>query len=245
MVGISEIKPNPQNPRVLNDGKFKKLVSSIKEFPKMMEIRPVVVDENNIILGGNMRYKACQKAGLKTIPIIRVEDLTQQQKEEFIIKDNLSYGEWDFDILSNEWDKEFLLDWGLDFPKSESDVPQMTDSKYTKKVEAPIYQITGPKPDVADLTELETYYKILGSIEEKGENIPEEIKFFLRLAATRHIKFDYSKCAEFYAHSEADVQRLMEELVLIIIDFDKAIELGYLRISEKLIGEYKNKPEKE
>jgi len=116
LVNINEVKPNPKNPRQIKSDKFKKLVKSIQEFPQMLELRPIVVDENNIILGGNMRYKACIEAGLKEIFILKAEDLTEQQKDEFIVKDNVGFGEWDWDILANEWDTEKLTDWGLDLP---------------------------------------------------------------------------------------------------------------------------------
>ena len=115
-VKINAIKTNPKNPRLIKDDKFKKLVKSIQEFPQMLELRPIVVDENNIILGGNMRYKACIEAGLKEIYILKAEDLTEQQKDEFIVKDNVGFGEWDWDILANEWDTDKLQDWGLDLP---------------------------------------------------------------------------------------------------------------------------------
>ena len=115
-VKINSIKTNPKNPRLIKDDKFKKLVNSIKEFPQMLELRPIVVDENNIILGGNMRHKACIEAGLKEVYIVQAKDLTEEQKDEFIVKDNVGFGEWDWDILANEWDTEKLQDWGLDLP---------------------------------------------------------------------------------------------------------------------------------
>ena len=115
-VKISEIKTNPKNPRLIKDDKFKKLVKSIQEFPQMLELRPIVVDENNIVLGGNMRLKACIEVGLKEVFIVKADDLTEQQKNEFIVKDNVGFGEWDWDILANEWDTNKLQDWGLDLP---------------------------------------------------------------------------------------------------------------------------------
>ena len=116
LVKISAVKTNPKNPRLIKDDKFKKLVKSIQEFPQMLELRPIVVDENNIVLGGNMRLKACIEVGLKEVFIVKAEDLTEQQKDEFIVKDNVGFGEWDWDILANEWDTEKLQDWGLDLP---------------------------------------------------------------------------------------------------------------------------------
>ena len=113
-VKISEIKTNPNNPRLIKDDKFHKLVNSIKEFPEMLEIRPIVVNADMIVLGGNMRLKACKEAGLKEIPIIFADDLTEEQQREFIIKDNVGFGEWDWDMIANEWESEQLEEWGLD-----------------------------------------------------------------------------------------------------------------------------------
>ena len=116
-VKLSEVKSNPNNPRLIKDEKFSKLVKSIKEFPKMLEIRPIVVNDEMVVLGGNMRLKACKEAGLKEIPIIKASDLTEEQQREFIIKDNVGFGEWDWDILANEWDVDLLEEWGLEgFP---------------------------------------------------------------------------------------------------------------------------------
>ena len=116
-VKIAEVKTNPNNPRLIKDDKFKKLVKSIKEFPQMLELRPIVVNDDMIVLGGNMRLKACKEAGLKEVPIIKASDLTDEQQNEFIVKDNVGFGEWDWDVLANEWDVVQLEDWGLDgFP---------------------------------------------------------------------------------------------------------------------------------
>ena len=101
LVKLSEVKINPNNPRLIKDDNFKKLVQSIKDFPEMLNIRPIVVNQDMVILGGNMRFKACKEAGLKEVPVI-VTDLTEKQQKEFLIKDNVSGGEWDWDLL-NEW----------------------------------------------------------------------------------------------------------------------------------------------
>jgi DNA modification methylase len=113
-----KIKLNPNNPRIIKDDKFKKLVQSIKDFPEMLDIRPIVVNKEGIILGGNMRFKACLEAGIKEPPY-KVVDLTEEQQKEFLIKDNVSGGEWDWDILASEWDVEQLDSWGLDMPSVE------------------------------------------------------------------------------------------------------------------------------
>ena len=116
VVKIGEVKPNPDNPRLIKDDKFKKLVASIQSFPQMLEIRPIVVNDQMIVLGGNMRLKACKEAGLKTVTIIDASDLTEEQQREFVIKDNVGFGEWDWNDLANNWDPEQLMDWGLDIP---------------------------------------------------------------------------------------------------------------------------------
>ncbi|MBM3417695.1 MAG: hypothetical protein FJY17_02075 [Bacteroidetes bacterium] len=115
-ISIGKVKANPNNPRLIKDDKFAKLVKSIQEFPKMLELRPIVVNDDMIVLGGNMRLKACKEAGLKEIPIIKASELTEEQQREFIIKDNVGFGEWDWDSLANEWDGELLNEWGLNVP---------------------------------------------------------------------------------------------------------------------------------
>jgi ParB-like chromosome segregation protein Spo0J len=132
-VKISEIKSNPNNPRLIKDDKFHKLVKSIQEFPKMLDIRPIVVNADMIVLGGNMRLKACKEAGLKEVPIIFADDLTEEEQKEFIIKDNVGFGDWDWDMIANEWDAEQVEEWGLDVPdfevnEIESETKDLSDS---------------------------------------------------------------------------------------------------------------------
>mgnify|MGYP003664053359 FL=1 len=141
-IAIDELKLNDTNPRHIEDNKFAKLVKSVKNFPAMLEIRPIVIDENNVILGGNMRYKACIKAGLKEVPVVQVDNLTEEQKQEFIIKDNVGFGTWGWEILEEEWDAESLEKWGLDVPfdtdedkeglTDEDDVPEVTEEPVSK-----------------------------------------------------------------------------------------------------------------
>lgn len=126
---INEIKSNPNNPRLIKDHKFKQLVKSIQDFPQMLELRPIVIDENNMVLGGNMRLKACLEAGLTDIPVIHANNLTESQKKEFIIKDNISFGEHDWDALANEWNIVELDDWGLDIPAfANNDIEEPKDN---------------------------------------------------------------------------------------------------------------------
>jgi len=121
LVPIEEIKNNPNNPRLLKDDKFKKLVSSIKSFPEMLKVRPIVVNDDNIVLGGNMRLKACKEAGLKEVYVLKASGFTEEQQKEFIIKDNVGFGEWDWELIANEWNAEEVTDWGLDLPLFEED----------------------------------------------------------------------------------------------------------------------------
>lgn len=125
IVEITRIKQNPNNPRIIKDDKFQKLVKSIREFPEMLEKRPIIcftdVDGKFVVLGGNMRLKASQEVGLKELPIILADDWTQEQRNEFLIKDNVGFGEWDWDMLANEWDAEELTEWGLDIPNFETE----------------------------------------------------------------------------------------------------------------------------
>jgi DNA modification methylase len=115
-INIKLVIPHPNNPRLIKDDKFKKLVQSIKDFPEMLQLRPIVVDDNMIVLGGNMRLRACIEAGLNRVPIIKASALTPEQQKRFIITDNVGFGEWDWDMLANEWDQDELIDWGLDLP---------------------------------------------------------------------------------------------------------------------------------
>ena len=129
IVKISEVKVNPNNPRLIKDDKFKKLVNSIKEFPEMLDIRPIVVNQDMIILGGNMRYKACVEAGIKEVPVI-ITDLSEEQQKEFLIKDNVSGGEWDWDMLANEWNTDDLKEWGLDLPLDYNEVLEAEEDEF-------------------------------------------------------------------------------------------------------------------
>lgn len=116
---LSEIHINPSNPRTIKDERFKKLVKSIEEFPKMMALRPIIIDADGMILGGNMRFKALKELKYKEVPdewIKRADSLTDEEKQRFIIEDNVPFGEWDFDILANEWDADQLAEWGLEIP---------------------------------------------------------------------------------------------------------------------------------
>jgi len=130
---LSAIKRNPNNPRNLKEDNFKKLTQSIKDFPQMLEIRPIVVNDDMMVLGGNMRLKACKEAGLKEVPVMKASDLTEEQQREFIIKDNVGFGEWNWELLQDEWDTDLLDEWGLDASSYDEDkeVTDLSDSLET------------------------------------------------------------------------------------------------------------------
>lgn len=128
---LGDIKPNKKNPRIIRDSNFKTLVQSLKDFPEMLQAREIVVDEDNIILGGNMRFKALKHLKVKEVPVVRVEGLTQEQKDEFIIKDNVNYGVWDWDILANDYDPATLKEYGLNVWQPQ-EIPQEVDLDFAE-----------------------------------------------------------------------------------------------------------------
>ncbi len=150
-VSISSITENAANPRTINKHKFQKLVNSVKEFPEMLSLRPIIVNKDNVILGGNMRYKACKELGLKEVYIIQAAELNDKQAQEFIVKDNVGFGEWDWDALANAFDNVELKEWGLDVWQPEEEVSNNTDyslntaeEKLNRFLDAKIKNITIP-----------------------------------------------------------------------------------------------------
>ena len=168
-VKLSEIKNNPNNPRILKDDKFAKLVKSIKEFPKMLEIRPIVVNSDMIVLGGNMRLKACKEAGLKEVPIVLADDLTEDEQKQFIIKDNVGFGEWDWEMLANEWEADLLEEWGLDLPdfsiteelSAEEDDYEIPEEVKTNIVIGDLFEIGEHRLLCGDSTQTDTFEKLM------------------------------------------------------------------------------------
>ena len=146
-----KLKLNPNNPRTIKDTNFNKLVNSIKEFPEMLEIRPIVVNSDLVVLGGNMRLRACKEAGLKEVPYIIADDLTEEKQRECVIKDNVSGGEWDWEILANEWDADSLLKWGLDVPDLIDEIEDGEEIEIEKSV-----QLEPPKEYILIMAEPES-----------------------------------------------------------------------------------------
>lgn len=169
MVKLSTLRINPDNPRLIKDEKFEKLCSSVKDFPKMMSLRPIVVDSDGMILGGNMRYIALDHLGYREIPdewIKRAEELTEEERRRFIIEDNVSFGEWDFDILASDWDIEDLNEWGLDFPEKkelfedEYEVPE-EDEIETDIVPGDVFEIGPHRMVCGDSTHADIVFTLL------------------------------------------------------------------------------------
>jgi DNA modification methylase len=142
-VKISDVKTNPNNPRTIKDEKFNKLVKSIQDFPEMLRIRPIVVNSDMVVLGGNMRLKACKEAGLKEIPIIRADQLTEDQQREFIIKDNVGFGEWEWEMIRADWDVNELAEWGLDIPEFETTKLEAVEDDYEMPDQVETYIVLG------------------------------------------------------------------------------------------------------
>jgi hypothetical protein len=179
-VKIGDVKVNPNNPRIIKDDKFDKLVKSVVDFPEMLEIRPIVVNKEMIVLGGNMRLKACIEAGIKEIPIIIADNLTPDQENEFLIKDNVAGGEWDWSALTDEWNNDDLSDWGLEFEGSEIKSDEFgTDFELPEGDKSPFQQMTFTLADeqaeqiknaIADIkaTEEYKYCETLGNENTNG-----------------------------------------------------------------------------
>lgn len=237
---ISDIKSNPNNPRVIKDDKFDKLVKSIQEFPKMMELRPMVINADNIVLGGNMRLKALKHIGYKEVPdswVKRADELTDEEQRRFIIADNVGFGEHDWEMLKTEWDIEELSEWGLDIPVFEIEPEVVEDeNKYTQKIDTPVYEPKNEKPQISELYNADRYKELIEEIENSAA--PEDVKTMLKVAASRHIVFNYENMADFYANSDKEIQTLMENSALVIIDFNRAIELGYVKLREEIAAQY-------
>ena len=225
-VKITEVKVNPNNPRLIKDDKFKKLVQSVKDFPEMLNIRPIVVNQDMVILGGNMRYKACKEAGLKEIPIIKT-DLTEEQQKEFLIKDNVSGGEWDWDILANEWDTDDLQKWGLDLPI----LKELNESDLFD-IEIPFYTPSEIIPDICELANLDKTKDLISKIELL--EIDESLKEILKIRASFFTDFNFQKIADYFHKENKEVQDIFKDLGLVILAPKEALERGFIELQENI-----------
>jgi hypothetical protein len=173
-----------------------------------------------------MRLKALQAAGVEEAPVY-VATWDEVKQKQFIIKDNVGFGEWDWDVLANEWDNEDLAEWGLDVWQQPED-----EEKYTSKIETPVYEPKKEKPSHSQLYDDSKAKELIDEINQS--DISADDKAFLILAAKRHVVFNFEEVAEFYAHSNEDVQRLMERSAMVIIDFNQAIENGFVELSQEI-----------
>lgn len=274
LLKLSQLRVNDANPRQITEEKFASLVDSVLSLPKMLEIRPVVTDDNGVILGGNMRFRALTAiaamtpAGIEkrlrsmltvkakseaeqdalvrywsdwlndpTAAVIRASSLTEAERREFVIKDNVSGGSWDWDALANEWDDKLLDEWGVDIPMEDDDDEDEKDDAYTRKVDAPTYTPSGTKPEFSEMYDTTKRDELIEQI--KGKDLPDDVRRFLIDAAYRHTVFNYEKIADYYAQAPADVQDLMERSALVIIDYDKAIEYGFVKLTADLAEAYR------
>lgn len=239
-----DLIPYARNSRTHSDAQVAKIAASIKEFGFL---NPVIVDGDNGIIAGHGRIMAAQKLGIEEVPTIEAAYLSEAQKRAYIIADNrlaLDAG-WDDELLKIELKDLDVLNFDLTLTGFDlEELADLFDDKadgldnaenYSRKVEAPIYKITGEKPKVSDLYDRSVAESLISDID--AADIDKDIADFLKAAADRHTAFNFRNIAEFYAHSDATVQGLMEKSALVIIDFDQAVELGFVKLSEDMMGQ--------
>ena len=226
---IKELKPYKKNAKKHSKEQVEQIANSIKEFGFT---QPVIIDKNNCVVAGHGRILGAKKAGLKQVPTVTLEELTEEQIKAYRLVDNkLNESDWDSVLLAQELEeiKDLNMDlFGFDLAEE----IEQEESKYSMEMNIPHYEIKGEMPDLSELVDKTKTNELLNNIKES--NVPEEIKKFLRLGAYRHLKFNYSKIAEFYAQADRETQELMEQSALVIIDFDDALKNGYVQLSNKL-----------
>ena len=229
---VDDLIPYENNPRK-NDEAVDKVALSISAFGFKV---PIVIDANNVIVTGHTRLKAAKKLGLKTVPCIKANDLTEEQIKAFRLADNkvAEFSQWDEEKLIKELEALGDIDmslYGFAFPDDE-DEEDGEDNTYTDKTNIPQYDITGEVPELSELVDEEKTKELLEEIENSDLSYAE--KEFLRKAAQRHLVFNYKKVAEYYAAASEEMQDLMEKSALVIIDYNDAIMNGYTALSEKI-----------
>ena len=242
---INQIKPNPNNPRLIKDDKFQKLVKSISEFPEMMEKRPIVcvtdVDGKIFPLGGNMRYKALKELNYKEIPdnwILLADEWTEEQRREFVIKDNVGFGEWNWEELANDWDSEKLEEWGLDVPDFGTDEILEAEEVNVNDlfdINLPFYEPSEKKPNISELADLNKTKNLIQNI--NSLEIPEELKEILKTRASFFTDFNFQKIADFYSRENEDVKEIFKNLGLVILAPKEALEKGFINLKENILKE--------
>lgn len=234
---VEDLKLNPKNPRK-NDDAVRTVAKSIEKYGFK---NPLIIDENNVVWCGNTRLKASRTLGLEEVPCIVASDLTEEQIRELALIDNKSseIAEWDFDLLGDELADLDLSDFDLDWFETDEETSTGTeesseDNPYTMKVDIPQYQIKGDCPNISELVNLDKQKEL--ELEINNSNISKEQREFLLNASQRHLCFDYSKIAEYYAHQDKEMQELMEKSALVIIDLDDAIKNGYTSLKKQIAG---------
>jgi len=241
---LADLIPYANNSRTHSDEQVAQVAASIKEFGFT---NPILVDESNGIVAGHGRVLAAKKLKLEEVPCIELTGLTEAQRKAYVIADNqlaLNAG-WNEEILKLELESLKELNFDVDligFDSEELDrllgiIDEADgDNAYTKKVDIPVYEPSGEKPKLEELYDADRSYDLIHDIKES--NLPDDEKQFLMLAAGRHVVFDFEQIANYYAHSSEECQKFMEDSALVIIDFNKAIELGYVNLSEKISEQY-------
>ena len=234
MIKVEDLKPYENNPR-FNDDAVEYVAKSIKEFGFKV---PIVLDKNNVIVAGHTRYKASMELGLKEVPCIIADDLTEDQIKAFRLADNKvsEKAQWNYDLLDLELD-DINMDMSQ-FDFKELDIEDVieeieeTGNRFSTETKIPQYDVKGTDVDYEDIIDCDKYNQLINEIE--ASNISEDDKKFLELAATRHIRFNYRNIAEFYAKADKEVQELMEKSALVFIDFEDAIANGYVKLTSKI-----------
>lgn len=232
---IDEIIPYVNNPRDNTDA-IDAVASSIKQYGFLV---PMVIDKEDEIITGHTRFLAVKKLGLEEVPTIKADNLSEAQIKAFRLVDNkvAEISTWDSELLANELEELSEMGVLLDefgFENLEEEPNEIEDETiYTRKVDVPQYEITGDKPSITELTDESKTQELIAEINKSS--LSDEEKAFLKLAAMRHTVFDYGKIAEFYAHSEPEVQELMERSALVIIDYDNAIRDGYVKLRDEIL----------
>ena len=237
-VELSTLRENPDNPQTVTEEEFGKLRDSMRRLHGFLRTRPLLVEEDGTIKCGNKRFRALVQNGVRVVPadyVRRLSDYTPEEVREFILQDNLQRGDWDVDKLLAQYSPDELKGLGGGFDELIADLKgrsEDADFEYSSKIEAPQYNITGENPELEDLYDTEKADELAKEIDEA--DIPKKVKTFLKVAAMRHVVFNFRNIAEYYAHADEKVQRLMEKSALVIIDFEDAIKNGFVIVSEKM-----------
>lgn len=229
---IDKVIPYDKNPRQ-NDDAVQYVAESIKAFGF---INPILLDASGTIMAGHTRLKAAKQLGMKEVPVVYVDDLSEEQARAFRLADNKTaeFAEWDEGLLEQELAEILELDMSLfGFDGESSLADDLVDDKYTLAVNIPQYEITGDCPSFKDMLDTDKSNELIAEIEASG--VSEDEKQFLIAAAQRHNVFNYRNIAEYYAHASAEMQRLMEKSALVIIDVDDAIANGYATLTSDIL----------